>query len=45
MLTLFGSPGETLFQLYPLLNHLLLFGGGYHGAVERAVSRLEAGAS
>lgn len=36
---------ETLFQLYPLLNHLLLFGGGYRGAVERAVSRLEAGIS
>lgn len=34
---------ETLFQLYPLLNHLLLFGGGYHGAVERAVSTLEVG--
>lgn len=33
---------EALFQLYPLLNHLLLFGGGYRGAVERAVSRLEA---
>ncbi|MDW7749107.1 fructosamine kinase family protein [Halomonas sp.] len=33
---------ETLFQLYPLLNHLLLFGGGYRGAVERVVSRLEA---
>ncbi len=32
---------ETLFQLYPLLNHLLLFGGGYRGAVEHAVSRLE----
>ncbi|MGS2743703.1 fructosamine kinase family protein [Halomonas sp. LS-001] len=32
---------ETLFQLYPLLNHLLLFGGGYRQAVERAVSRLE----
>ncbi|WP_151444885.1 fructosamine kinase family protein [Halomonas lysinitropha] len=32
---------ETLFQLYPLLNHLLLFGGGYRGAVERMVSRLE----
>ncbi|MGM0985374.1 MAG: fructosamine kinase family protein [Pseudomonadota bacterium] len=31
---------ETLFQLYPLLNHLLLFGGGYRGAVERAVARL-----
>lgn len=36
---------ETLFQLYPLLNHLLLFGGGYRGAVERAVARLEAGIS
>ncbi|WP_416140053.1 fructosamine kinase family protein [Halomonas sp. HK25] len=33
---------ETLFQLYPLLNHLLLFGGGYRRAVERAVSTLEA---
>ncbi len=33
---------ERLFQLYPLLNHLLLFGGGYRGAVERAVSVLEA---
>ncbi|MFP4262225.1 MAG: fructosamine kinase family protein [Halomonas sp.] len=33
---------EALFQLYPLLNHLLLFGGGYRGAVERAVARLEA---
>ncbi|WP_425283458.1 fructosamine kinase family protein [Halomonas daqiaonensis] len=32
---------ETLFQLYPLLNHLLLFGGSYRGAVERTVSRLE----
>ncbi|MCL7940586.1 fructosamine kinase family protein [Halomonas sp. ATCH28] len=32
---------ETLFQLYPLLNHLLLFGGGYRGAVERVVARLE----
>nr|WP_298249813.1 fructosamine kinase family protein [uncultured Halomonas sp.] len=32
---------ETLFQLYPLLNHLLLFGGAYRDAVERAVSRLE----
>ncbi|MGY4876447.1 fructosamine kinase family protein [Vreelandella aquamarina] len=32
---------ETLFQLYPLLNHLLLFGGGYRKAVERAVIRLE----
>lgn len=34
---------EVLFQLYPLLNHLLLFGGAYRGAVERAVSRLEEG--
>lgn len=34
---------ETLFQLYPLLNHLLLFGGGYRTAVERAVERLENG--
>ncbi|XKE44335.1 fructosamine kinase family protein [Halomonas organivorans] len=32
---------EAFFQLYPLLNHLLLFGGGYRGAVERAVARLE----
>lgn len=34
---------EALFQLYPLLNHLLLFGGGYRRAVERAVARLETG--
>lgn len=34
---------EALFQLYPLLNHLLLFGGGYRGAVERAVARTERG--
>ncbi len=34
---------EALFQLYPLLNHLLLFGGGYRGAVERAVARVERG--
>lgn len=33
---------EALFQLYPLLNHLLLFGGGYRGAVERTLARLEA---
>ncbi len=33
---------QTLFQLYPLLNHLLLFGGGYRQSVERAVARLEA---
>ncbi|MGQ4877644.1 fructosamine kinase family protein [Billgrantia sp. LNSP4103-1] len=32
---------EALFQLYPLLNHLLLFGGGYRGAVERALARVE----
>ncbi|GAA0632243.1 fructosamine kinase family protein [Halomonas beimenensis] len=32
---------EALFQLYPLLNHLLLFGGSYRGAVERTVARLE----
>jgi fructosamine-3-kinase len=32
---------EALFQLYPLLNHLLLFGGGYRGAVERALTRVE----
>ncbi|QTP54353.1 phosphotransferase [Billgrantia sulfidoxydans] len=32
---------ESLFQLYPLLNHLLLFGGGYRGGVERAVAALE----
>ncbi|MBB3229285.1 fructosamine kinase family protein [Halomonas stenophila] len=31
---------EALFQLYPLLNHLLLFGGGYRGAVERTLDRL-----
>ena len=32
---------EMLFQLYPLLNHLLLFGGGYRGAVERVVAGME----
>ena len=31
---------QTLFQLYPLLNHLLLFGSGYRGAVERAIAGL-----
>ncbi|MBT2773223.1 fructosamine kinase family protein [Halomonas sp. ISL-60] len=31
---------EALFQLYPLLNHLLLFGGGYRSTVERSVMRL-----
>lgn len=33
---------EALFQLYPLLNHLLLFGSGYRSAVERCVAVLEA---
>ncbi|SDK99357.1 Fructosamine-3-kinase [Franzmannia pantelleriensis] len=33
---------EALFHLYPLLNHLLLFGGGYRGGVERAVEQVEA---
>ena len=32
---------EALFQLYPLLNHLVLFGAGYRSAVERCVARLE----
>ncbi len=32
---------EALFQLYPLLNHLLLFGASYRSAVERSVARLE----
>jgi len=32
---------EALFQLYPLLNHLLLFGSGYRSAVERCVAALE----
>ncbi len=32
---------EALFQLYPLLNHLLLFGGAYRSGVERTVVRLE----
>ncbi|WP_458526511.1 fructosamine kinase family protein [Onishia taeanensis] len=34
---------EALFQLYPLLNHLLMFGSSYRGAVERALVRLEQG--
>lgn len=34
---------EALFQLYPLLNHLLMFGGSYRGAVERALARVEQG--
>ncbi len=33
---------EALFQLYPLLNHLLLLGGSYRPAIERALARLEA---
>ncbi|UTA80841.1 fructosamine kinase family protein [Halomonas sp. XH26] len=33
---------EALFQLYPLLNHLLLFGSEYRSAVERCVAVLEA---
>nr|WP_298377770.1 fructosamine kinase family protein [uncultured Halomonas sp.] len=32
---------QGLFQLYPLLNHLLLFGAGYHGAVERRIDELD----
>ncbi|OHV11971.1 fructosamine kinase family protein [Kushneria phosphatilytica] len=41
-----GAPPEnwpmrrTLFQLYPLLNHLLMFGGGYRSAVTRAIDQL-----
>lgn len=31
---------KALFQLYPLLNHLLLFGGGYRSAVKRAIAEL-----
>lgn len=31
---------EALFQLYPLLNHLYLFGGSYRGGVARAVDRV-----
>ena len=34
---------EALFQLYPLLNHLLLFGGAYRDAVARALTRVERG--
>lgn len=34
---------EALFQLYPLLNHLLLFGVAYRSGVERTVARLENG--
>lgn len=32
---------EALFQLYPLLNHLLLFGASYRSGVERSVTLLE----
>lgn len=32
---------QRLFQLYPLLNHLMLFGAGYRGAVERVIDELE----
>ncbi|GHB08184.1 fructosamine kinase family protein [Modicisalibacter luteus] len=31
---------QALFQLYPLLNHLLLFGSGYRSAVERTIAGL-----
>jgi len=31
---------ERLFQLYPLLNHLLLFGAGYRSAVMRTLDAL-----
>nr|WP_299240584.1 fructosamine kinase family protein [uncultured Halomonas sp.] len=31
---------KGVFQLYPLLNHLLLFGAGYRGAVERRIDEL-----
>lgn len=34
---------EALFQLYPLLNHLYLFGRSYLAGVERAVAVVEAG--
>ncbi|WP_110642376.1 fructosamine kinase family protein [Salinicola sp. CPA57] len=34
---------EALFQLYPLLNHLYLFGPGYLGSVSRVVDRVLAG--
>ncbi|UYG05133.1 fructosamine kinase family protein [Halomonas sp. LR3S48] len=32
---------EALFQLYPLLNHLLLFGSSYRSGVERAIAAIE----
>lgn len=31
----------SLYQLYPLLTHVVLFGGGYVGSVEAALRRLE----
>ncbi|PWV83172.1 fructosamine kinase family protein [Halomonas sp. A11-A] len=34
---------EALFQLYPLLNHLLLFGRSYLSGVEGALARVERG--
>nr|WP_239496196.1 fructosamine kinase family protein [Salinicola peritrichatus] len=34
---------EALFQLYPLLNHLYLFGAAYRSGVARAVDRVMAG--
>ncbi|WP_110668926.1 fructosamine kinase family protein [Salinicola halophilus] len=34
---------EALFQLYPLLNHLFLFGGGYRAGVARAAERVLGG--
>ncbi|MCK2183751.1 fructosamine kinase family protein [Halomonas getboli] len=34
---------EALFQLYPLLNHLLLFGGVYRDGVARTLTRVEQG--
>jgi protein-ribulosamine 3-kinase len=30
----------TLYQLYPLMVHVNLFGGGYVGSVESALDRL-----
>ncbi|SDO18437.1 fructosamine kinase family protein [Vreelandella arcis] len=33
---------EALFQLYPLLNHVLLFGASFRSGVERSLATLEA---
>lgn len=33
---------EALFQLYPLLNHVLLFGTSFRSGVERSIATLEA---